>query len=71
MQRCAMPWFQEGVPWSCELILKYRQNPEETYTCEGVHYFVKIETSFLLKMNLFTQTFCRIWLRFLVGPDNL
>ena len=42
-----------GFPWSCELILKSRQNCEETYTYEGVYYFVKIETSYLLKINSF------------------
>ena len=30
---------------------------EKNITCEGVHYFVKGETSFLLKINSFTQTF--------------
>ena len=47
----------EGIPCSYELILKYRQNSEETYACEGVHYFVKINAPFLLKKNLFIQTF--------------
>ena len=51
-----------GVPGRCslesELILKYWQNPEEIYICEGA-CFVKIETSFLLKINSFTQTFAR------------
>ena len=29
MQSCSTLWIQEGVPWSHEFILKYRQNPEE------------------------------------------
>ena len=45
--------FSEGFPGSCKLILKSRQNCEETYTYEGVYYFVKIETSYLLKINSF------------------
>ena len=45
--------FAEGVPWSHEWILKYWQNPEEIYICEGE----RIETSFLLKINSLTQTF--------------
>ena len=29
MLSCSTLWIQEGVPWSHEFILKYRQNPED------------------------------------------
>ena len=46
-----------NVNLGIELILKYRQNPAETYTYEWVHYLAKTETSFFLKINSFTKKF--------------